>query len=62
MGVFTFIQRKYMSALALGNFGNLAGKGPTAPARRCEFGHPVFSGNNLCTYGHHAADKKSRHV
>jgi hypothetical protein len=26
-----------------------------APARFCEFGHAVFSGNNLCSYGHHAA-------
>jgi hypothetical protein len=26
-----------------------------APARLCEFGHAVFSGNNLCSYGHHAA-------
>jgi hypothetical protein len=26
-----------------------------ALARVCKFGHAVFSGNNLCTYGHHAA-------
>ena len=24
-------------------------------ARFCAYGHAVFSGNNLCTYGHHAA-------
>ncbi|HEY7504224.1 MAG TPA: hypothetical protein VH700_09015 [Gemmatimonadales bacterium] len=32
-------------------------KGDRTPAspRVCEFGHPVFSGNNLCSYGHHAA-------
>jgi hypothetical protein len=27
---------------------------PLSP-RVCEFGHTVFSGNNMCTYGHHAA-------
>jgi hypothetical protein len=32
-------------------------KGDRTPAspRVCEFGHPVFSGNNLCSYGHQAA-------
>ena len=24
-------------------------------ARVCEYGHAVFSGNNRCSYGHHAA-------
>jgi hypothetical protein len=55
MGILTFIQRKYASGLALGNFGKLLRGRPTAPARLCEFGHPVFSGNHVCTYGHHAA-------
>ena len=26
-----------------------------ATARVCVYGHAVFSGNNLCTYGHHGA-------
>ena len=32
-------------------------KGNRAPesARVCEYGHAVFSGNNLCSYGHHPA-------
>ncbi len=34
-------------------------EGSDAPgAQRCEYGHPVFSGNNLCSYGHHAAVKR----
>ena len=26
-----------------------------AQARLCPYGHEVFSGNNVCNYGHHAA-------
>ena len=25
----------------------------SAPARLCPYGHEVFSGNNVCNYGHH---------
>jgi hypothetical protein len=25
-----------------------------APSLVCAYGHPVFAGNNLCTYGHRA--------
>ena len=53
MGIFRFIQRKYED-LGLRKFG-LFGDRPAPSARLCEFGHVVFSGNNLCNYGHHAA-------
>jgi hypothetical protein len=37
-------------------FGRLSGnRTPATAARVCEYGHAVFSGNNLCNYGHHAA-------
>jgi hypothetical protein len=28
------------------------------PPQLCEYGHPVFAGNNRCGYGHHAAVKQ----
>lgn len=54
MGILRFIERMYED-LALGKLGKLFGDRPASAARRCEFGHVVFSGNNLCNYGHHAA-------
>ena len=36
-------------------FGRLSGNRTPAPGRVCEYGHAVFSGNNRCNYGHHAA-------
>jgi hypothetical protein len=45
MSILTFIQRKF----------EWFRKNPVpAQARLCQFGHAVFSGNNLCNYGHHA--------
>ena len=35
--------------------GRLRGNRAPESARVCAFGHAVFSGNNLCTYGHHPA-------
>ena len=54
MGIFRFIQRKYED-LTLRIFGKFFGARPAPSARLCEFGHAVFSGNNLCNYGHRAA-------
>jgi len=54
MRIFRFIQQKYED-LTLRIFGKLFGDRPAPSARLCEFGHVVFSGNNLCNYGHHAA-------
>jgi hypothetical protein len=40
-------------------FGRLTGREVVdGPPRLCEYGHPVFAGNNLCGYGHHAALKQ----
>ena len=33
----------------------LKGNRTPAATRVCEYGHAVFSGNNLCAYGHHGA-------
>jgi hypothetical protein len=55
MAIATFIRR---------NFDRLMGRElverlESEPAARiCEYGHAVYSGNNLCSYGHHAASKK----
>ena len=35
--------------------GRFTGNRKPAQRRVCEFGHAVFSGNNLCSYGHNAA-------
>jgi hypothetical protein len=50
-----FIQRKFETVLAHGVFEKFRSNRPPAPARLCQFGHAVYSGNNLCSYGHHAA-------
>ena len=40
-------------------FGRLMGREVVdGPPRLCEYGHPVFAGNNLCGYGHRAALKR----
>ena len=54
MSIVTFIQRKFEWALALATFGKFRKNAVPASARLCQFGHAVFAGNNLCTYGHHA--------
>jgi hypothetical protein len=54
MGILSFIQRKFERALAYDVFAQFRRNRPPAPARLCQFGHPV-SWNNLCSYGHHAA-------
>ncbi|HJR17769.1 MAG TPA: hypothetical protein VJ808_13030 [Gemmatimonadales bacterium] len=55
MGILAFIQRKFEWVRELDTFGMFRRNRPAAPARLCEFGHTVFSGNNLCNYGHHAS-------
>jgi hypothetical protein len=55
MGILAFIQQKFEWVRELDTFGMFRRNRPAAPARFCEFGHTVFSGNNLCNYGHHAA-------
>jgi hypothetical protein len=55
MGILAFIQRKHEWSLPLGK----SVENRSEPAvRKCEFGHTVFSGNNLCSYGHHPAKAK----
>jgi hypothetical protein len=50
MDIATFLRR---------TFERLTGrKVVDAPPGLCEYGHPVFAGNNLCGYGHHAALKR----
>ncbi|HUR95111.1 MAG TPA: hypothetical protein VMY76_11040 [Gemmatimonadales bacterium] len=55
MGILAFIQRKHEWSLPL---GKPAEKRPEPAVRMCEFGHPVYAGNNLCSYGHHPAKTK----
>lgn len=53
MDILRYIQRK--SLLVLGSFGRLGKDRPAAPDRLCQFGHKVFSGTRLCSYGHRPA-------
>jgi hypothetical protein len=55
MGIFRFIQQKFEWVLAHTVFGKSRTNRPAAAAPLCKFGHVVFSGNNLCNYGHHPA-------
>jgi hypothetical protein len=55
MEVLRFIQRKVEWVLAHDVFERFRRNRPATPARLCQFGHAVFSGNNLCSYGHRAA-------
>ena len=55
MGILKSIQRKFRRVLSHGVFGRLARNQPVGSGRFCEYGHSVFSGNDLCRFGHHAA-------
>jgi hypothetical protein len=55
MGILRHIQRLVQPMLAHGIFESFRKSRPEGPTRLCQFGHPVFSGNHLCTYGHHRA-------
>ena len=55
MRILRSIQQMFERGLAHDVFEQFRRNRPAAPARFCEFGHTVFSGNNLCNYGHHAA-------
>lgn len=55
MQIVTFIQRNLERVLGNGVLERFGKNRPEAPARVCEYGHAVFAGNNLCSYGHHAA-------
>jgi hypothetical protein len=55
MEIVRFIQRKVERVLSHDMFQRFRKSGLPATGRFCKFGHAVFSGNNLCTYGHHAA-------
>ncbi len=54
MGMLKSIQRKFRRLLSHGVFGRLARSQPEGSGRLCEYGHSVFSGNDLCRFGHHA--------
>lgn len=54
MGTLTVIFGKLKGLLGLGSSGAVTGSGEPG-TRVCAYGHAVFSGNNLCNYGHHAA-------
>jgi hypothetical protein len=49
------IERMIERILGQDLLDRLRGDRTPASPRVCEFGHPVFSGNSLCSYGHHAA-------
>jgi len=55
MRILKSIQRMFERGLAHDVFKRFRSNRPAGPARFCKFGHAVFSGNNLCSYGHHAA-------
>lgn len=55
MQIATFFQRNLERVLGNGFFDRFGKDRPETKARVCEYGHAVFSGNNLCSYGHHAA-------
>jgi hypothetical protein len=55
MEIVRFIQRKVERVLSHDMFQRFRKNRLPATARFCQYGHAVFSGNNLCSYGHHAA-------
>lgn len=55
MRVFRFIRRQLEEVLGQGVFRMFRRDRSPAPARLCQFGHEVYSGNGVCSYGHHAA-------
>jgi hypothetical protein len=54
MRILRSIQRMLERGLGHDVFEQFRRNRPPAPARLCDFGHPVFSGNKLCSYGHRA--------
>ena len=55
MQIIKSIERMIERILGQDLLERFRGNRTPAPARVCEFGHAVFSGNNLCSYGHHPA-------
>ena len=55
MDIVGFIRRKLGRLVPRGGFGWFGKNGAPVASRRCLYGHEVFAGNNLCTYGHGAA-------
>ena len=55
MGMLGFVQGKLGGMLSILTFGRYKRDETPGARRLCKFGHAVFAGNNLCTYGHHAA-------
>jgi hypothetical protein len=55
MDILSFIQRKWDWVLTHDVFEKLRRNEPSAPPRVCQFGHAVFSGDKLCSYGHRVA-------
>ncbi len=55
MNITRFIQQKVERILGRDLFSHTAEERPAQTARLCAYGHAVFSGNNLCSYGHRAA-------
>ena len=55
MEIVRFIQRKVDRVLGYDIFQRFRKNRLPAAAQFCQFGHAVFSGNNLCSYGHQAA-------
>ncbi len=55
MSIGRFIQRKAERLLGRDLFAWTRKGRPPQTARFCAYGHAVFSGNNLCSYGHRAA-------
>jgi hypothetical protein len=55
MEVLRYMHRKFERVLSHDMFERFRKDKQPATDRLCKYGHPVFAGNNLCTYGHHAA-------
>ena len=55
MEISRLIQRSMDWVLGRNDLGRVVAVRQEDPARFCDYGHAVFSGNNLCGYGHHAA-------
>ena len=55
MAIVGFLQRSFERVLPRAVLDRVRkSETPDAP-RYCLYGHVVFSGNNLCNYGHHRA-------
>ena len=57
MDIIRIIERRLVRLLGRDVAGRTAAVVDPSPAaiRLCKFGHTVFDGNNLCTYGHRPA-------